>query len=807
MKSSCALPIAALVLFVGVAAAVAQSRANDVESARLDQAAASLKQIYATLQQQNLSAAELEKLQNEVQPLSGDVQSVLDELTPRLAALKTQLDQLGPAPGANAPPESAEIAAERAKRQKTYDDVDALVKRANLLAVQAQQADAEIVARRRARLEQSLFTRGPSLASPALWLDVISEAPRDVDSAGTAGAAWLGMLAGKLAGFKAFGFAAPMALILGLYWLSLRFARRLVYRASDTSGPDRLQKISAAWRACFVVAGLPIAALSAIGAIAEGFGLIDLTQSLPHAVFIAVVRVALVAGIVWGLLAPRRQNWRLLQLDDETCQRILRTALAFAILVSASQVAESLAAAIGASGTVQTMLRGLGVFLAALVLAAALWIKRVPEDRAEDVFGQRLGVSYDWYGLLRIILWVAVAAILTAVLAGLIDLGRFLADQVIWIGGAGAVTAMLMILIEEITRISLTPTTRFGRSLMLSSGLRHDSFQQLVILLSGAARVAIFVVAVLMVLAPWGVQSSDVSGYFYAAFFGFALAGVTVSLFRIVFALLIFIAGYFITRAVGRWLETAFLPHTNLDLGLRNAIATSFGYIGWILSLGFALAYIGVDFEKLAIVAGALSVGIGFGLQSIVNNFVSGLILLWERVIRVGDWICVGANEGFVRRINVRSTEIETFDCAAVVIPNSDLVAGIVKNFVRTDRTGRVKIAMAVNPAADPEKTRDVLLDIARGHKLVLKKPPPQVVFAEISASAFNFQLYCFIGDVSMLASVKSDLNFEIYRRFKEENLFAAPPPVLVVNLPEIEQHGVLLRNGDGAQKTAKGSS
>ena len=460
-----------------------------------------------------------------------------------------------------------------------------------------------------------------------------------------------------------------------------------------------------------------------------------------------------------------------------------------------------MAAAIDASGTVQTTLRGLGAFLAALVLVAALWIKKVPEDHTEDVFGQRLGVSYDWYGLLRIVLWIAVVAILVAVLAGLIDLGRFLADQVIWIGGVGAVTAMLTILIDEVTRIGLVPRTRFGRSLMLSSGLRHDSFQQLVILLSGAARVVIFVVASLMALAPWGVQSSDVSGYLYAAFFGFTLAGVTISLSRVVFALLIFGAGYFITRTVGSWLETAFLPHTNLDLGLRNAVGTSFGYIGWILSLGFALAYLGVDFEKLAIVAGALSVGIGFGLQSIVNNFVSGLILLWERVIRVGDWISVGTNEGFVRRINVRSTEIETFDCAAVVIPNSDLVAGVVKNFVRTDRTGRVKIAMAVNPAADPEKTRDVLLDIARDHKSVLKKPPPQVVFAEITGSAFNFELYCFIGDVSMLASVKSDLNFEIYRRFKAENLFAAPPPMLVVNLPEIEQHGILLKNSDGAAK------
>ena len=127
----------------------------------------------------------------------------------------------------------------------------------------------------------------------------------------------------------------------------------------------------------------------------------------------------------------------------------------------------------------------------------------------------------------------------------------------------------------------------------------------------------------------------------------------------------------------------------NFDLGLRNSIRTSLGYLGFLVAAGLALGYLGLNYEKLALVAGALSVGIGFGLQSIVNNFVSGLILLWERAVRVGDWIVVGADQGFVRRINVRSTEIETFDRAQVIIPNSNLVSGVVTNLVRNDRSGR----------------------------------------------------------------------------------------------------------------------
>ncbi len=398
------LRIAALALCAGLVGAAAQTPANYTD--RLDQAAAALKQIYTTLQQPNLSAADLQKLQNEAQPVSDEVQTVLDQLTPRLAALKTQLDQLGPAPGPQGPPETAELAAERAKRQKAYDDVNALVKWANLLAVQAEQANAQIAERRRARLEQSLFERGPGLISPALWFDVISEAPRDFEAARTAGAAWLSAQVGKLAGLKAFGFAALVALLLGLYFLLLWFARRLVFRASDSYQPDRLEKILAAWRVCLVVAALPIAAVAAIGAIAQGFGLLDPTQSLPRAVFFAVARVAVVAGIARGLLAPGRPNWRLLQLDEATCQHVRRAVLALTILVSASQVVQAFAAVIGASGTVQNFLRGLGAFLAALVLATALWIARAPEDRGDDIVGPRLGVSYDWYGLLRVVLWI-----------------------------------------------------------------------------------------------------------------------------------------------------------------------------------------------------------------------------------------------------------------------------------------------------------------------------------------------------------------------------------------------------------------
>ena len=147
-----------------------------------------------------------------------------------------------------------------------------------------------------------------------------------------------------------------------------------------------------------------------------------------------------------------------------------------------------------------------------------------------------------------------------------------------------------------------------------------------------------------------------------------------------------------VTRVVQRWLELELLPRTTIEPSLQLSIATIFGYVGAIAAIALALTGLGFDLQKIALIAGALSVGIGFGLQSIVSNFVSGLILLTERPIRVGDSIVVKGEEGWVRRVRVRATEIETFDRASVIIPNSELITGVVKNWTRANTLARIVV-------------------------------------------------------------------------------------------------------------------
>ena len=188
-----------------------------------------------------------------------------------------------------------------------------------------------------------------------------------------------------------------------------------------------------------------------------------------------------------------------------------------------------------------------------------------------------------------------------------------------------------------------------------------------------------------------------------------------------------------------------------MERGAREAVATISGYLGVALALFVSLSITGVEFGKLAIIAGALSVGIGFGLQNIVNNFVSGLILLFERPIKTGDWIVVGNTEGYVKKISIRSTQIQTFDQADVIVPNSDLISGQVTNWMLRDARGRIRVPIGVAYGSDTALVEKLLLEVAHKHPLVITSsiaPEPKVLFIDFGDSALMFELRVFIVNI-----------------------------------------------------------
>jgi potassium efflux system protein len=257
---------------------------------------------------------------------------------------------------------------------------------------------------------------------------------------------------------------------------------------------------------------------------------------------------------------------------------------------------------------------------------------------------------------------------------------------------------------------------------------------------------------------------------------GAGLARVTFSLGTVLAAAALLLVGLLATRAVQRWLGRQFLPRTGLEPGLQHSISAILGYVGVIAAISLALAELGIDLQKIAFIAGALSVGIGFGLQSIVSNFVSGLILLAERPIRVGDSIVVKGEEGWVRRISVRATEIETFERASVIIPNSELITGVVKNWTHANTMGRIIIKVGVDYASDPEQVRDLLLECAREHPQVVDSPLPRALLLNFGDSALEFELRCVVADFDRSLIVKSDLYFAILKRLRAAGIRIPAP-------------------------------
>jgi potassium-dependent mechanosensitive channel len=692
----------------------------------------------------------LQSLAEDSTRLTGRLQKCVRDLEQRVLALETELDGLGePVPG-----ESGLVSEQRAALRQQQAQAKSELAACRVLLEEASAIGQEIQARRREFLRQKLFVPGTdllrvaaaNLQDPSPWLDYAAGL---LDQ-------YRGLLA--LGGRSLLALAGVMLLAMLPGWLLRSWLlRRADHRTDNDFTSILLQSLTVA-----LASYLPWLLATAAGSV---FFLL-VPEKPDDFRFWAYVTYSLTAFLAFMLgvrvlLHPLRQLPSPLLLPQELAQAMARRLRVLGLLCLVGVIYYASLQVLHLPVAERQLARGLLLTLFVLNLLWFVWLLgRLPDMQK---------TSRRVRGLLALLL---VASLATEWL-GYRGLSTYLLRGIV---GTALLTALAWILHRMLSELALgLDRGKFGwqrwlrAAVGLADGQKFPGLSTLRILLV----LGLWTGYALLLMKLWGVPDSLFQQLYLAFHGGFRVGGLYITPSRIIIALLIFALLLQVFSRLKEMLEKRWLPSSKLDRGAREATATVFGYTGFLVAVLVGLSAAGLDLTKLAIIAGALSVGIGFGLQNIVNNFVSGLILLFERPIATGDFVSVGDTEGYVRRISIRSTEIETLDRRSVIVPNSDLISERVINWMRNDSYGRVKVEVGVAYGSDLRLVSRLLREIACAHPDVLNnsQTQPSVFCTGFGDSAIQFTIYAVVGNFTQRLQVANDMYLAIEAAFARHGI------------------------------------
>ncbi len=568
-------------------------------------------------------------------------------------------------------------------------------------------------------------------------------------------------------------FAIAAMLAIG-YLLRRLIILHLGYKQNLTTPPPYFSKVLAAFFVACAYGVIPAVLLGSFLVwiihteilIAGFFGLV-LSSMLYYALYIflanAVIRV---------VLAPYNSMWRLANMEDAKARRITTTFYFSFFIIGVSNMLLHIAT--DANYTIELVYYLSLINSIIKASCVVLVVKRLfwEEDSvcsAEDEVGDDEDFAdAKTRTAFRVIFLTSVFAVVVVGISlfGYPRLSEFIINRFL--------LSMLIICAFIVVRKSVFELLK--RILLFNFWVktlrvRRQLIEKLDFWLGVIVNPIFAVLTVLALLSLWGVSTDLLLQSMWKILFGFKVGGVEISLLSILLGIGVFFASLSLIKIMRRKLFDNILSHVEMDDGIRHSLASGFGYVGFVLAMFLAIAVMGGDLSNVALVAGALSVGIGLGLQNIVNNFVSGIILLFERPVKVGDWVIINNEEGRIKQINIRSTEVETFNKASVIIPNATLLSTSVTNLTHSNNWARRSVTVGVAYGTDPRKVTDILLECAKANKKVLKNPAPYVLFNNFGASSLEFELRAYTSDIWSGWSIPSELRYEIDRRFREEGI------------------------------------
>lgn len=723
--------------------------------------------------------------------LEGVSKSLLDSglaFRPRLSEINSRLEQIGPPPAEGKSAEAEIVSTERARLTAEKTEINTVLGFTEDVSVKASQLIDKIGSMRRDLFTHTLSQR----------VDINFELVADVANAAGYETKTFFYLLKSWWDFTVYprlwtllGVIAVSVLPSFLvYFSARRWLGDLYQRDPLVEKPSYLSRLSIAFWSTVIPSIAVVVFLALVFVLFRRFNLLrpDVAQ-LMAALCSLIFVVLFIYRLACAVLSPDMPNWQLLPVAPKPARILIWLLTAAAFTHSIEYFLEVLNGVMSSPLSLTVAKSVIGTVMVGALMLAIAFLKPLRDPET--------GKPRSWPRLAKIILILLGLMPILAAVFGYIGLARFVAQQIV-VTGAFIVTMYLGFLTARaITHEKAFANTSVGHSLRAKFNATDATLDQLGLVSGIAINLIVLLIGVPLVLMQFGFQWSELRNGFMRIMTGFEIGSFSVSPISILTGVMLFVVGYILTRLFQSWLDGSVMARGRIDAGVRNSIKTVVGYVGLAVAALVGVSAAGINLSSFALVAGGLSLGIGFGLQNIVSNFVSGLILLAERPLKVGDWVETGTVSGFVKKISVRATEVETFQRETIIVPNSTLINNNVGNWTHRNKLGRSDLQILLPYRDDARKIQAMLLEIAREIPLVLKNPEPMVFLMNMtepvsSNMMMRFEIRIFLADITSALGVRNELQFTLIERLAAKGISVMPAssPVLLTEVPVNEEEG-----------------
>ena len=760
--------------FLTAAQAAAQSSENNFDYGAVNK---QLDKMTSELNTGKISPGETNAMLDKINGVQDHLNQYLPQLNNDLGSIQKKIEALGEIPENGSEP--PEIAKQRRELNKQADGYRAIIAQAKLAKTKIDDLNGLILKVRNQDLFTRIFAKQSSIFHPQeFWTSLVSFAKftfalakSPLDWYRQLPAADMAKADDNIIYALFYIIAATFAAVFLRHFIKTR----LGYRESIVN-PDYSQKVRAAlWM--FLARGLiPAAIIGTFMFWIKNGALINKSNfgTLLYTAAQYLLYFFLTQALVKIMFTPANGKWRIIEVSNERAQASSKALIFSAAAICVVSFFQSLAAEINVDPEVLYSLKifanAVKAFCVILVANRFLFDGTSQEtDETPSIPGSKSDEEFKELSIpAKISLAVTFFMLISfgASLFGYIRLSEFAINRFIISGTVIAVFYILDKLLRVIFR-QLMRLKFWSRTLRINPRkLVKANFWFALVL-----KPVLGIMALLTLLAVWGVSVDIMLNKVRNFLIGFNIGSLHISITSILLGIISFLVSSFLFKMLKRSFQNGSLSQIDWDPGVKNSVVSGIGFFGVIISLIVGFAVMGGSIGSITIIAGALSFGAGLGLQSMVSSLVAGLTILFERQIKVGDWVIVDGQEGIVKKINMRSTELETWNKSNVIIPNAAILSSSLINKTYSDQMGRVEIKVGVDYESDINLVKDILLDIAGTDPEVLTSPPPSLQFTDLGDNALNFQLNCYTANVYSSAGIAFRIREKIVERFRENNI------------------------------------